>query len=344
MSDSPYPFVFSTANKNALATADLKTVPEDFCVEEELSFEPEGTGEHVFVQIRKTAFTTENLIADISRAVKCHRRDIGYSGLKDKQAVTTQWISFPWPIKDELPELSGGNWDVLQITRHLRKLKRGVHQCNRFHLRLRNVRGDIAVLEQQLETVREQGVPNYFGLQRFGFDGANVTKAEALFNKSFKCKKFQRGLYYSAARSYLFNQYLHSRVEACNWNQAIEGDIFQLQGSHSLFGPEPLCDKIINRIKIMDIHPVAPLSGQEDSMLSSKALAIETQLGRSFSALKTGLKNSDLKTAHRALRLVPEQMQWQINNDVCELTFALPPGAFATAVLHELVQINGEAW
>ena len=342
--ETRYPLTFSKAYATLDITADFKLLAEDFCVDEELSFEPSGEGEHVFIQLKKTAFTTDNIVSALSRRLKLDKRDIGYSGLKDKQAVTTQWLSFAWPVKEAIPELGAYSWEVLQSHRHLRKLKRGVHKHNRFFIRLKNICGDLQLLEQRLQLLAQQGVPNYFGLQRFGHGGANVQKAEDLFQKRFKCKKFQRGLYYSSARSFLFNHYLHQRVLAGNWDVAVEGDCFQLQGTQSLFGPEPICDKIAQRIKNNDIHLVGPLIGLGQSRLEFQALVFENAIKEQFPLLVQGLIDSGVKQNLRALRLIPEQMQWQFRDDCCEIEFTLPPGAFATAVLHELAMINGETW
>ncbi|NRB41095.1 MAG: tRNA pseudouridine(13) synthase TruD [Pseudomonadales bacterium] len=344
MPDNGYPLIFASAYPRLDISAEFKLSADDFCVFEELSFEPEGEGEHVFIQVKKTTLTTEHLIGDIARLLNIAKRDIGYSGLKDKQAVTTQWLSFVWPIKDAIPELAGDNWQVLQSCRHLRKLKRGVHQHNRFMIRLKNISGDRSVMEQRLSLIAAQGVPNYFGMQRFGFGGRNVQKAEDLFEKRFKCKKFQRGLYFSAARSYLFNHYLQQRVLNQNWQLAIDGDCFQLQGTQSVFGPEPLSDDITQRLVLNDIHAVGPMTGQGESRLTLQALKMEDDIKQEYHLLAQGLDRCGLKPMLRALRLIPQQMTWQFVDGCCEIEFILPPGTFATAVLHELADIKGETW
>ncbi len=325
-------------------SADFKLHPEDFAVEEILGFDLSDEGEHVFLKIRKKALTTEQAIVSISQQLGLSRQNLAYSGLKDKHAVTTQWLSFQWPIKKPLPEIICDHVDILQTRRHSKKLKRGVHKMNHFRILLKNVEGDKGLLENRLQTIAEHGVPNYFGLQRFGFNGNNVYKAEALFKKDFKCKKFQRGLYYSAARSYLFNRILHQRVLHNNWNQAIEGDCFQLQGSQSFFCPEPLCDTLKSRITKNDIHSTATLIGDSPSRLRADAEKLENQVKSNYPILCRGLKEHRLSTKIRALRLLPTNMNWQISDSSCEIAFALPSGAFATAVLHEIAQLNGESW
>lgn len=339
-----YPLVFSKAYSLLNVSADFKLRPEDFCVYEELGFELTGEGEHVFIQVEKKNLTTEALVSDICRQISLSKRDIGFSGLKDKHALTTQWLSFPWPIKIDLPVLSGQSWRVLQQTRHLRKLKRGVHKRNRFKITLRNVIGDVACIETRLQLIAKQGVPNYFAGQRFGYQGGNVGKAADLFNKKFKCKKFQKGLYYSAARSYLFNHILSRRVDSQSWDTGVEGDVFQLNGSHSLFGPEPITDNIIDRLKSKDIHPVGTLIGKGASGLGGLALKLEQEISHQYPELVNGLIHAQVKTAVRSLRIIPQELNYSFKGDTVQIEFALVTGAYATSVIHELACLNGEIW
>ena len=173
MSDS-YPLAFVGAYPVLAMQADFKSTPEDFQVSEVLGFTPSGSGEHVFLHIEKIGLTTESLVLNVARALNVKARDIGLCGLKDKHAVTTQWLSVPLPIKAEIPQISGSNWRVLEATRHTRKLKRGIHKANQFVIVLRNVTASRELLEQRLMLISAAGVLNYFGMQRFGYDGGNL--------------------------------------------------------------------------------------------------------------------------------------------------------------------------
>ncbi len=323
-------------------SADFKTQPEDFIVREQLGFSPSGEGEHVFIYLHKRQITTELVSKDIARQLGLPVRDICYSGLKDKQAVTEQWFSFPWPIKKPLPELQGESWQIVETSRHLKKLRRGVHQSNHFTITLSNLRGDISQLETRLETLKQQGFANYFGQQRFGVEGNNVAKALELFAGTFRCKPFLRSIYYSAARSYLFNHYLSLRVAQGSWQQAIEGDKFNLDGSNAIFGPEALSDELQERVASFDIHPAGPLIGKQASGLDGHAAMLWQQVAEQGQPVIDGLVKAGLDTGYRPLRACAKSLNWQLDQQQCVLQFELRSGAFATALIRELVTINNE--
>jgi len=323
-------------------SADFKTQPEDFIVREQLGFSPSGEGEHVFIYLRKRQVTTELVSKDIAKQLGLPLRDICYSGLKDKQAVTEQWFSFPWPIKKPLPELQGESWQVVESSRHLKKLRRGVHQANHFTIRLSNLCGDIGELEKRLETIKAKGFANYFGQQRFGVENNNVAKALALFAGEFRCKPFLRSIYYSAARSYLFNHYLSLRVAEGSWQQVIEGDKFNLDGSNAIFGSETCSEELQQRVASFDIHPAGPLIGKQASGLADHAERLWQQVAENNPLLLEGLAKAGLDTGYRPLRACAKSLNWQLDQQQCVLQFELRSGAFATALLRELVAINNE--
>lgn len=324
--------------------ATFKQAPEDFRVTEVLGFEPSGVGEHLFLFIRKTNLTTERLVDDVARLLEVRSRDIGFCGLKDRQAITEQWLSIPFPIKKELPAISGQGWEVLAMKRHDRKLKRGIHKGNDFVICLKDLEGDIAGLECRLGLLAEQGFPNYFGEQRFGRDGANVAKAEALFAGKLRCKPFQRSMYYSAARSYLFNHYLSRRIESGAWDKAVPGDCFSLDGSNALFGPEPVSPDLVKRLESHDIHPAGVLAGEGDCRLQGEALGLFRRVLDDYPVLHDGLCRSGVKTAWRPLRAMPKSLNWKISGKSCEIRFSLPTGSYATALVRELVTLNEAVW
>lgn len=341
---SDYPLHFNKAYDELAISADFKACPEDFCVSEILGFEPEGTGEHVLFNIQKTNITTEAVLSDLAKMLNVAKRDIGCCGLKDKVGVTEQWFSVVIPIKSPIPELQATSWRVLKSIRHSKKLRKGIHQGNQFNIRLRELVGDTQLLEQRLAIIAAEGFPNYFGEQRFGRDGANVKKAESLFQRVFKCKPFQRSMYYSAARSYLFNHYLSLRIADRNWNKAIEGDCFNLAGSNAIFGPEPINEALFNRINQHDIHPVGPLFGDGALRLEQSSLTYAQVVEQTYLPLINGLIEAKIKTAWRPLRVVPKSLHWKIVGNSCELQFFLPVGSYATAMIRETLKINEAVW
>jgi tRNA pseudouridine13 synthase len=336
--------VFQQAYPQLPIKADFKLVEEDFFVAEELGFEPSGEGEHLLLYIRKKNITTEMLVSDLAKLFKLKTRDIGFCGLKDKKAVTEQWLSVHLPIKDSIPDVAGYNWQLIKGVRHNKKLRRGIHKGNRFVIQLRNIEGDASLLEERLKVLGEEGFPNYFGWQRFGGGGSNVEKAERLFLGELKCKPFQRSLFYSAARSYLFNHFLSLRIQSNTWNNALSGDCFNLDGTNAIFGPEDITADIERRIIEKDIHPVGPLFGVDNLRLESKSLEVCEQVANQFPVLVAGLVAAKIKTAWRPLRVMPKSLNWKLNDQSCELMFSLPVGSYATALIHELVTLNEAVW
>ena len=243
-------------------TATLRREPGDFQVEELLGFEASGEGEHAFLLIEKSGANTEWVARRLADIAGVAPAAVGYAGLKDRHAVTRQAFTV------QLPGRADPDWGsadipgvrVLAASRHQRKLKRGAHRGNRFRIRLRDVHGEHAAVEAKLAAIHAQGVPNYFGEQRFGRDGGNLALAEALFAGK-RMPRVQRGFALSAARSELFNAVLATRVADASWDRALDGEVFMLDGSHAIFGPEPSDDGLAQRLAALDIHPTGPLWG-----------------------------------------------------------------------------------
>jgi tRNA pseudouridine13 synthase len=324
-------------NLNSIGT--IKTIPADFIVVEQLSFQPEGAGEHAFVQIKKTGENTEYIARLLARFAGVRQRDVSYAGLKDRHAITTQWFSIWLPGKadPEWTQIETEGIKVLQTTRHARKLKRGVLAGNKFQIVIRDWEGDKDVLETQLQLIKQQGIPNYFGSQRFGLQGQNVNKALALFQGA-KVKREQRGIYLSSVRSYLFNQLLSERVKLDNWNRGIEGDVFIFDQSRSYFKSDQLDSSVLDRIKKGVIHPAGLMAGKGNFETTAEALAMEESIVNTYQVLVDGLIKFDLKADRRAFRVLVNNLQWKFQEDSqVVLNFFLPSGSFATALLRELI-------
>jgi tRNA pseudouridine13 synthase len=326
----------------ALATAPvsgrIRCVPEDFIVEELPGFEATGEGEHLLLTVRKRGMNTVFCAERIARWAGIDVRDVSYAGMKDRHAVTTQRFSVRLPKKSapDVTLLSNDECNVLEALWHNRKLARGALAGNRFTLTLRELQGDRDVLDSALRLLATQGVPNYFGEQRFGTEHANVGKALAMF-EGRRVDRAKRSIYLSAARSYLFNQVLAMRVEQGSWNTAMDGEVWMLEGTQRIFGPEPLSDEIAARCAAFDIHPTGPLWGAGVLRSSLAVLDLECQLPVLQPALCHGLEQADLRQERRALRLLPKDLSWRfIDEHSLELRFELPPGTYATSVLAEL--------
>ena len=330
-----WPYVYGSPS----GSGKIRTFPEDFIVKENLSFEPSGEGEHAFLQIEKKGENTEYVARQLSRFANVRQRDVSYAGLKDRYAVTTQWFSVWLPGKAD-PDWAGFESDsmkVLQAVRHARKLKRGVLSGNSFKLLIRDWQGDQAKTIQQLEQIKAHGIANYFGSQRFGNQGQNVNKALAMFDGA-KVGREQRSIYLSAARSFIFNKILAYRITQNNWNQAISGDTYQFDLSHSCFQSDQPDAEITRRLDAKEIHPTGVLWGRGIADVSADALTIEYSIIDTHEELAKGLVASAVDRDRRALRVNVQDLQWTfINETSLELCFTLPAGSYATSVLREIV-------
>ena len=335
------------AHGASVLTARIRVSAEDFFVEELPAFEASGAGEHLLLTIEKRGMNTAFAAKRIAAWAGVDESAIGQAGMKDRHAVTRQrftvWL--PKKVAPDLDALQSDDLRVLDHAWHARKLPRGALAGNRFVLVLREVEGQRDAIDARLQAIATQGVPNYFGEQRFGRGGNNVQQAVAMF-AGRRVKREERSMLLSAARSALFNRVLTARVEAGTWNSALDGEVWMLDGSRSVFGPEALTDALQARLDGFDIHPTGPLWGEGE--LRSGDVAREVELaamqGDSATRLRNGLERAGLKQERRALRLQPSELRWQWLDDAAlELRFALPPGCYATTVLRELGDITDAA-
>ena len=335
------------AHGASVLTARIRVSAEDFFVEELPAFEASGAGEHLLLTIEKRGMNTAFAAKRIAAWAGVDESAIGQAGMKDRHAVTRQrftvWL--PKKVAPDLDALQSDDLRVLDHAWHARKLPRGALAGNRFVLVLRDVEGQRDAIDARLQAIATQGVPNYFGEQRFGRGGNNVQQAVAMF-AGRRVKREERSMLLSAARSELFNRVLAARVEAGTWNAALDGEVWMLDGSRSVFGPEALTDELQARLDAFDIHPTGPLWGEGE--LRSGDVAREVELaamqGDSATRLRNGLERAGLKQERRALRLQPSELRWQWLDDAAlELRFALPPGCYATTVLRELGDITDAA-
>ena len=333
--------------------ARIRVTPEDFDVTELDGFAASGAGEHLLLTIEKRGMNTAYVARLLAEWAGVDEGAIGYAGLKDRHAVTRQRFSVQLPGR-EAPDIAALERDdaatgqalrVLDQARHARKLPRGALAGNRFVLVLRGVDGDRAAIEARLQAVAARGVPNYFGDQRFGHGGGNVDKALRMFG-GLRVRREERALLLSAARSELFNRVLAARVADGSWDRGLEGEAWMLDGSRSVFGPEPWSEALAARLAAFDIHPSGPLWGRGESRATGAAQALEQQAldAGDGPALRAGLERAGLGQERRATRLKPDGLagRW-LAEDVLELAFTLPAGSYATAVLAELGAVRDAA-
>ncbi|MBK1650142.1 tRNA pseudouridine(13) synthase TruD [Rhabdochromatium marinum] len=329
-----------------LLQAVLRACPQDFRVTETLSFTPEDRGSHWLLKVRKTGVNTEWVARQLARLAQLPARDVGYAGLKDRHAVAVQWFSLPLgeaPAPDWLA-LAGEGIEVLEIRRHGRKLRRGAIRDNAFEITLRDLSGDLAALPQRLAQIRDQGVPNYFGPQRFGHQDANLRGAQTLFSadgRGARLSRHRRGLFLSAARAALFNQVLAQRVEAGHWNRALPGERLQLAGSQAHFLAPEIDAELMQRVSSWDLSPTGPLCGAGEPLVSQSVAELETAALAAWTDWIAGLARAGLRQERRALRVQVADLDDALEGEQSlRLRFRLPAGAYATAVLRELGDCN----
>jgi tRNA pseudouridine13 synthase len=326
------------------AKGEIRCRPEDFQVDEILGFRPDGEGEHILLHIRKRNANTGWVAGELARLAGVPMRDVSYAGLKDRNAVTSQWFSVRLAGKEQPDwrELESAELTLLESGHHRRKLRRGALKENRFRILIRNLRGDREELEKRLVRLQQQGSPNFFGEQRFGHQENNLPMADLLFDgKLKKLNRNKRGLYLSAARSYLFNQLLAERVQRGDWERALPGDLMMLDGSRAIFPVQEIDGEIRHRVEIQDIHPTGPLFGEGQSDTGCEVQALELRILHSRPSWEEGLKRFGLKSERRALRSRARELKWSWpQEDQLQLSFGLAPGSYATALLREIIQYS----
>lgn len=357
---TPYNFQSDTPQPHTpqIAQAQFRTTPQDFIVHEILAIDFSEQGEHLWLYVQKINVNTSFVVKLLAKWANIGESDVGYSGLKDRKAVTYQWFSLRIPnrqspntdFKDFIQTQLSADERITIIKQHWhnKKLSRGTHKHNHFNITLRQVMGDKALIDEQLTTIKTKGVPNYFGQQRFGIDGGNIAHSHEFFAKLIASDKPYRprkkdlprhSLYISTAKSLIFNRILAKRVVLGTWDRPMTGDVFNLDGTGSIFVAN-LDDDIYQRLSTGDIHIAGILFGTGKSRASDTALAIEQEVlnDKHLATLVAGLNKIDSKLSYRPLRLLPQNLMWQWHGDTLVLDFCLPRGSFATSVLGAVAQ------
>ncbi|WP_339804034.1 tRNA pseudouridine(13) synthase TruD [uncultured Marinobacter sp.] len=338
-----------TASGQRLGSALLKQTPEDFRVTE--LFDPEdaaldivaarsagealmvpGSGEHLLLEIEKTGDNTAWVGTELGRLAGCGDKGVGYCGLKDRHAITRQWFSVQRPgqaAEDEaFIEQVNSRWPALRAVRQIRKLRRGEHRGNRFVITLRGITADPAITDARLQELVRNGCPNYFGAQRFGFDGGNLEQAvrqsQAGRGAGRPAKRGRRrsphaGLWFSAARSWLFNEVLATRIQQCSWFSALEG--------------EPEVDTA-----------TGPLWGDGGTLATGVQGELEKAVAEQQPELLAVFADTRMAPERRPLQMRPRELDWQwLEPGVLQLRFVLKPGQFATSVLAEVFETGDDS-
>jgi tRNA pseudouridine13 synthase len=262
--------------------------------------------------------------------------------MKDRRAVTEQWFSvhLPGSVDPDWATLAQADFQVLEWQRHQRKLKTGTLRGNRFRLRLRDVDADQAQIETRLQALASHGMPNYFGPQRFGHAGNNLAEAARMFAaRKRRVARARRSIYLSAVRAALFNRVLAARIENGLWATVLPGDALQLEGKSACFTSAEGDDSQY-RLDQRDVHLTGPLCGEGTPLSSGAALAFEAAVLQPWQRWIDGLAGARVAAARRALRVLPQDLAWEVRDNDWLIEFALPAGSFATSLLAEVFSLD----
>jgi tRNA pseudouridine13 synthase len=328
-----------------LTTGVLRASPEDFEVDEILGFEASGEGPHALLRVRKRGANTEWVARELARAAGCKPFEVGFAGLKDRNAVTTQAFTVPRGKRAaaEFAGLAGEGYEVLSAVAHQRKLPRGALAGNRFAITAREVRCEAGALRERIVAIAAGGVPNYFGPQRFGRDAGNLeqvlraAQALAAGARGGSRGRSDQGFMLSAARSVIFNAILAERVGLGTWNRLLAGDVANLDGRGSVFAVPACDDELARRCAALEIHPTAPLAGGGESLAAEEVLALEQRVAGQFPEALAVIQAGHMNAERRALRMRVRDLEHEYADGVLRLRFALDAGSFATAVLREII-------
>lgn len=315
----------------------LKARPADFIVEEILGFELSGEGEHLWVFIEAIDMNTEFLLKQLAKCLAIEKRNISYSGKKDRLAITRQWFSLHLPGQEiELPQNIHPNVTVLKSHRHHKKLRRGTHQANQFHIRVTQAQFNHQEIKERLNGIATQGFPNYFGPQRFGNQEANLESACRAILNGKRLKRVERDRVFSTLRAWDFNRLLSFRVATQHWREYLNGDALQLAGTQSLFTPSEWSDELQQRLRSGDIQVAGLLPGAGPRIVP----LADGSTYQTAPTLQTYLEKQRVEQGTRPLAVRPEELDWQLLDNEIQLRFRLPKGAYATSLLREVIQLQ----
>jgi tRNA pseudouridine13 synthase len=320
----------------------LRVEPADFVVDERLGFEPDGGESHRLLRVEKVGANT--LFVARALAVRAGRSpaEIGFAGQKDRRAVARQWFSVPaTPATASFVGYSGDGFRVLSEHSHSRKLRRGSLAGNRFSIRVRGLQGDPGAIGERVERLAQAGLPNYFGTQRFGREGANLHRVHRwLETGRLPRGREQRAFLLSSARALVFNAVLGARVAAGSWNRLLPGEVINLAGSRSVFAAEYPDESLLRRLADGDLSPTGPLCGTGGVAPGGEAGRVEAEALAGLAPLPGLLAAAGLRGERRALVVRPKVIAHRLEGDALGLEFELPRGAYATSLLRELLDVR----
>jgi tRNA pseudouridine13 synthase len=322
------------------AAGTIRKEPEDFQVEEIPAYPPAGEGSHLFLLVEKKLRTTDEVIRALAKQLGLPAGQIGCAGLKDRVALTRQWLSVPAAARGRLDSFRLEGVTILQTGLHTNKLKTGHLKGNRFRIRITDLGAkDGEEIARRCTALREKGVPNYFGPQRFGRDGRNeIVGRDLLSGQAGRQDKRMLRLLLSAVQSGLFNDVLARRITAGIFHRALSGDVMIKAETGGRFVCEdPEVDQ--PRIDAGEIHPSGPIFGPKMQAAGGEPGDMEREVLNASGLTAAAFTRFPKLTrgTRRSLRLMPEEIEAEPEEDSVLLAFTLTSGGYATSVIRELI-------
>lgn len=332
-------YLFEPPTQSAL----FKESPEDFVVEENLGFPLRGDGEHVYIHLRKRNENTAWVAKLLAEFCDCPHASVSWAGLKDRHAVTDQWFSIHLPGKmtPDFSSLASDSLTILDVVRHDKKLRPGMLAGNAFTIRLHDISAP-RQLDIRLQEISERGVPNYFGLQRFGHDGNNLLEAAQLLTGNPVKERHKRAIYLSAARSYLFNRLISARIENHCFFKPFRGDYVLSMISEQGVNPSSLTQwkQVCQQVLDLEYCVTAPLWGSGATACTGEAAEWEAGILQDMLPWLKALEHVGMQMDRRRGLLKPQRFCWRWIENTLVLQFTLGAGSYATSVLRELINLR----
>jgi len=325
----------------------LRQEVEDFIVDEVPAYEPCGEGVHTFFAVEKRNLPTMTLVRNVARALHISRRDVGYAGMKDTRAVARQVLSVPDSPPEQVMTLELEQAQVLWAKRHTNKLRTGHLRGNTFTIRIRDVHPEAATRAVPMfAMLKQRGVPNGYGLQRFGRHGDNADvgllllrqdrealRAHGIRSLSFRMRRF----YINAFQSALFNRYLTRRMQQGTMDDVLVGDIAKKLATGGLFTVE---DREAERARVQawEISPTGPIYGYKMWEAEGEAGVLESAVLEAAGVELEAFRPLKAKGTRRRLRYKPEGLDWHMEEGDLVVSFFAPKGSYATMLLREVMK------
>jgi len=319
----------------------IKHAVEDFEVEEIPAYRPSGSGDHLYLYVEKRDTSAEWLVKYLTEQLQLRPNEVGTAGLKDRRAVTRQWVSVPVSAEPLLPNV-GGDVRVLEVSRHTNKLRAGHLRGNRFRVLIRDVVPQAADHARAiLDALQRDGLPNFYGTQRFGRGGETGRLGlEMLAGRPIaRLNPFVRKLALSAAQSWLFNDYLLRRMDAGDLRSVLPGDVLAKWPAGGMFvSSDPAVDQ--PRLEACEVVPAGPMFGRKMFAAAGSAAQRESEVLRDAGLTERSFHGfgSLLAGTRRYNFVYPSDVTCALEAEGVRLTFTLPAGSYATVLLGEVMK------